>query len=340
MSKIVVVGEAWGAAEEEAREPFVGASGRFLRKLLRLGGIDPKSCFFTNVFNLRPQGNGFAANDIKNLCGPKHSALPGFPQYERGKYIRAEYAPELERLFEEIKREAPNLIIALGNTACWALIHQTKISQIRGAPAWSEHLGVKVLPTLHPAAVLRNYKDYPVVVKDFAKAAKESESPELHRPARTIYIEPTYDDLLSFEREHIDPSPSLSVDIETAARDITCIGFAPSTSCALVIPFHDPTRADGNYWPDLDTEVAVWSIVRRWCALPKSVFVGQNFNYDMRFLWDSYGIACPTATDDIMLMHHAMQPELKKSLGFMGTIYTDELSWKFMRPKHTVKKED
>lgn len=339
-SKIVVVGEAWGAAELEARQPFVGASGKFLRKMLRMAGIDPRECFFTNVFNLRPEGNGFAANDVKNLTGPKPFAMEGFPEFERGKYFRAEYRPEVDRLFEEIRREQPNLVIALGNTATWALLKQTKITQIRGAPAWSEDLGVKVLPTLHPAAVLRSYKEFPTVVKDLSKAAREAEFPELNRPQRFIYVEPAYADILQFDREFIIPSDFLSVDIETAGRDITCIGFAPDTSRALVIPFHDPTKGDGNYWTDPNIELSVWEWVRAKCREAKRVFVGQNFNYDMRFLYESYGIACPAANHDIMLMHHAMQPELKKSLGYMGTIYTDELSWKFMRPKHTVKKED
>jgi hypothetical protein len=42
-----------------------------------------------------------------------------------------------------------------------------------------------------------------------------------------------------------------------------------------------------------------------------------------------------------MLLHHALQPEMDKGLGFLGTVYTDELPWKFMRTKHeTLKKED
>lgn len=340
MSRIVIVGEAWGAQEELERVPFVGYTGTFLYKMLRIAGIDKRECFITNVFNLRPQGGGYAANDIKNLTGPKEDALPGWPQYERGKYIRAEFKPELDRLLEEIRRESPTLIIALGNTATWALLHQTKITQIRGAAAWSDVVDCKVLPTLHPSAILRNYKDYPVFVKDLAKARRESEFPELHRPRRFIHTEPTYEEILAFDAEHIAPSSALSIDIETAGRDITCIGFAPSIEHALVIPFHDPTKADGNYWPDLATEVAVWEWVRAKCAEPKATVVGQNYNYDMGFMYRSYGIPSPTATDDTMLMHHAMQPELQKSLGFMGSIYTDELSWKFMRPKHTVKKED
>ncbi len=52
-----------------------------------------------------------------------------------------------------------------------------------------------------------------------------------------------------------------------------------------------------------------------------------------------YGIAVPV-TDDTMLLHHALQPEMEKGLSFLGTIYTSEASWKMMRKKDTVKRED
>ena len=74
--------------------------------------------------------------------------------------------------------------------------------------------------------------------------------------------------------------------------------------------------------------------------MPDKKTVGQNFIYDMRFLWEQYGIPVKNAVDDTMLLHHALQPEMKKGLGFLASIYTDEASWKFMRTKDTKKKED
>jgi DNA polymerase I-like protein with 3'-5' exonuclease and polymerase domains len=83
-----------------------------------------------------------------------------------------------------------------------------------------------------------------------------------------------------------------------------------------------------------------WDLVRFLCSLDKN-YIGQNFMYDMNFLWTRYGIPVPGAADDTMLMHHAMQPEMEKSLAFLGTIYTDEPQWKFMRShSKTRKKED
>lgn len=340
--KIMLVGEAWGAEEEIARAPFVGASGKILNGMLAQVGIRRDDCYLTNVFNLRPE----PTNDVKNLCGPKAQALAGYPALQSGKYVRAEFTSELERLYSEIQKVQPSLIIALGATPAWALLETSGIRKIRGAPSLlsdriAKKVGkqIKVFPTYHPAAVMREWKLRPIVLADLAKATREATFPDLRRPSREIWIEPTIDDLRYFGRTFIDPSRDLSVDIETARDQITCVGFAPSIDRAIVVPFVDATTDDGNYWPTLQDEREAWRIVREWCS--RDGVVGQNFLYDTHFLWRRYGITIPGSADDTMLMHHALQPEMEKGLGFLASIYTDELPWKFMRAKHeTVKRED
>lgn len=333
--KIALVGEAWGEQEEAEGQPFVGPTGRFLNHCLAVAGINRRECLLTNVFNLRPR----PSNDIKNLCGDKHSGIPGLPALVRGKYVRREYAAELERLKRELDHFQPTLIVALGATAAWALLGSAGIRKIRGAPAVGYN-GFKVLPTYHPTAILRQYNLYPVLIADLQKAAREALFPEVRRPNRTIFVAETLDDLHSFERQYVDKSDSLSIDVETAGNQVTYFGVATSSNEALVVPILDERKADKCYWPDTQVEVAVWQWIRRICLLPKATVVGQNFNYDLKFMFQSYGIPVLHANHDTMLLHHAMQPELEKSLGFLGSIYTNELAWKFMRPKHTVKKED
>lgn len=339
----MIVGEAWGDEEREAHMPFVGPSGKILNSMLRQVGINRDECYVTNVFNLQPQPR----NDVENLAGPKETRLEGYPAIKSGKYIRREYAPELERLFLEIRNEQPSLILALGASAAWALLGTSGIKKIRGAPSLLSGpalaaIGspIKVFPTYHPAAVMREWTLRPQVIADLNKAKREAEFPELRRPKREIWIAPTLADLADFERLYIDPSDSLSIDIETASEQITCVGFAPDPHHALVVPFVDATNRDGNYWRSLNDELMAWTYVRHWCRLAKRV-VGQNFLYDMNYLWSRYGISVPSATDDTMLLHHALQPEMEKGLGFLASIYTDELPWKFMRAKHeTLKQED
>lgn len=334
-NKIFLLGEAWGRDEEEEGKPFVGMSGHVLNSMLRQVGINRDDCYVSNVFNLRPQ----PSNDVINLCGPKSEGIPGMPVLGKGKYVRAEYAPELERLWRELQTEAPHVVVCLGATAAWAMLGTHGIRNIRGATA-TGRFGLKVLPTYHPAAIGRDWSLRPIVLSDLDKARDESAFPEVRRPNRFIHVEPTLSDLLEFERDYILPSPDLSIDIETKLDQITCLGFAPTTDHCLVVPFYDPMQKDGNYWRSLTEECIAWGWVKRMCGLNKRI-VFQNGMYDMHFLWRRYGIPVPGATDDTMLLHHALQPEMEKGLGFMASLYTGEASWKFMRSDHdTVKRED
>ena len=340
--KMMIVGEAWGKEEAEKGLPFIGASGNILNTLMAAVGIRREEVYLTNVFNLRPGEN---SNELSLLCGPKTEALKGYPALTSGKYVRAEFAPELDRLFQEIERERPNVIVAAGATPTWALLGVAGIRKARGAPSHTagiaaQKLGqIKVLPTYHPAAVMREWKLRPIVMADLEKARREAEFPEIRRPRREFWLYPTIEDLYEFESRFIMPGAPLSTDIETAGGQVTCIGFAPSPGIALVVPFVDAEQKDGNYWRTKREEMEAWRWVKRICETHPHI--GQNFLYDANYLWRVYGIRCFGMEDDTMLLHHALQPEMEKGLGFLGSVYTDEPAWKFMRAKHeTLKKED
>jgi uracil-DNA glycosylase len=334
---IAIVGEAWGENEEKERAPFVGASGYHLTLMLNEAGINRANCFLTNVFNLRPEGNR-----IETLCGGKDEALDGYPALIKGKFVREEFEPELLRLKEELEAARPNVVICLGNTALWALAGITAISKLRGSTRLATRLvpGTKLLPTYHPAAVLRQWELRPIVVVDLIKAARESAHPEIRRPKRQIYIPETIGDLYEYKARFIDGNPRLAVDTETAGNQITCIGFAPSTGSALVIPFVDPRATDRCYWRTKEDEFAAWTFIHGLLVDPRISKTFQNGLYDIAFLIRSYGIQVLSADEDTMLLHHALQPEALKGLGFLGSVYTDEGAWKQMREKHTTIKRD
>lgn len=338
---ILICGEAWGAEEAQIGLPFVGSAGRELNRMLEEAEIDRKQCYVTNVFNLQPQ----PTNDIKNLCTERKLSSVPLPEMSRGQYLQDQYLPEVHRLWEEVASVRPNLIIALGNTALWALTGAYGIKKLRGTiteSTFGTAKGVKILPTYHPAAVLRDWSMRSVVIVDLMKAKRQSLFPEIRRPKRELWIEPTLNHIELFYRTYVANGCSkLSIDIETAgARQITCVGFAPTPERALVIPFVDNRQSDGSYWRSLEEERSAWNWVATFCRHADSVKVGQNFLYDINWLWHIVGVTPIGFSADTMLKHHAINPELEKSLGFLGSVYTDEPAWKTMRGKglFTIKR--
>ena len=118
-------------------------------------------------------------------------------------------------------------------------------------------------------------------------------------------------------------------------------GFAASVDRALVIPFFDDNDAKRNYWPTLRDELTAWDLVASILDLPAKK-VGQNGLYDIQHLWQNYGIPVRNYDNDTMLLHHSLQPESEKGLGFLGSVYTNEPAWKVERPrgKETQKRDD
>lgn len=338
--KIALVGEAWGEHEERERRPFVGPAGWQLNSMLKDAGIARSECFLTNVFNIRPR----PTNKIENLCTNKKEVKHVLPPLSSGKYIRDEYLGELDRLYAELRQSKPNVTVALGGTAAWALLRDGRISKLRGAVSESPVIpGLKVLPTFHPSYILQGgYESRHVTVLDLQKARREAEFPEIRRPIRVVYTEPLLHELDWFEEKFLRRAKRLSVDIETRENYITCIGFAPSIDVALVVPFEDLRKPGASYWGSEEAEIEAWSWVRNVLAsdVPK---VFQNGLYDMHRLWRGMGIPVRNAEHDTMLLHHALQPESPKGLDFLGSVYTDEAAWKLtvrMKHKGTIKKED
>lgn len=365
MKPILLLGEAWGTNEVTTQTPFVGASGIELLRMLDEAKIisltgpdlayirrfwdtnDPRQIDMVwrlhpevaraNVFNFHPDGN-----DLETICGPRADAIPGFPALLKGKYCRAEFANHIADLATFIDGLDPNLIICLGNTPLWALAGATGITKLRGTTLLSDHTiaDYKLLPTYHPAAVLRQWELRPVTVIDLIKARREAAFPEVRRPARQIWIEPTLEDLDEFRQHYLTNASLVAVDIETAGNQITCIGFAPSIELAIVIPFYDHRRKDRSYWSTTADECAAWGIVRQILEDVSIKKLFQNGLYDIAFLWRSLGIRVFGAKEDTMLCHHALQPESLKGLGFLGSIYCDEGAWKSERKHSTTIKRD
>jgi len=295
--------------------------------MLRDAGIEPRDATILTIFPFR-------CHDVRQIVGPKSEGIPGTCAVKSGKYVKIEYSNALKTFRETLSRLRPNLVLCLGAVACWSLGIPGNLTRIRGASLRTIY--GKAFPTYHPSDLFRDWSRRPILLADLAKAAKEATFPEIRRPLRTLWLEPSLDDLARFEREHIIPARRVSVDIETSGNYVTCIGFAPTMELAIVIPFILSDKKP--YWETVDDELSAWDFVRRWCYHSK--IIGQNFLYDAHRLWRGYGITTPNLVEDTMLLHHALFIELEKGLGFLGSVYTSEARWKFMRDVDTLKRGD
>ena len=360
--RLLIVGEAWGEAEAATRRPFVGSSGKELFLMLgealpsvepelhaeavglfRFGGgawlgareqwLRAASIGMTSVLALRPPENKIEALCLKKTELPdKGKDYVLAPLY--GKYLDPQYLLELERLRCEIAGTTPNLILALGNTACWACLGSGGIGGLRGTVGRGlSGINSKILTSYSPSGVMRNWAWRPIVVADLIKAWRESERAELTRPTRNILICPTIQEIQDWTHQTLTIGPKfLSVDIETSKGMITCIGFGRSTQDSIVIPFLDSSKTgNGSFWPTQQDEESAWLQVSKLLAsrVPK---LFQNGMYDLQYLL-RLGLRVNAASHDSMLLHHSIFPEMNKGLGFLGSIYSFEPAWKLMR-KH------
>ena len=336
-TKYFLLGEAPGEEEEKRGIPFVGASGSELTRMLQQAGIQRHECSISNVLLERPPGNDFGF-----FCCPKDDLPTGYdlPFIDRGKYLKPEHVPNLERLKEEIKASGANILVCLGAKSLWAASGRVDISNMRGTIFYSERLGVKCLATYHPAYVLRNWSARPIVVLDLIKAKREGEFKEISFPKRRVFLPETIEDLYSFRDSYLNNAKIISFDIETwpKYRIIKCIAFAPSSEVSLVVPFYHPSKI--HYWDSLELEIAAYKFVKETLENPTPK-LAQNGPYDIQYLLD-YGIRTKNYCEDTMLKHHAINPEFSKGLGFLGSIYTDDRAWKLLNSKvqHTKKREE
>lgn len=147
---VMIVGEAPGSEEVKHLTPFIGLSGKELDRMLHQTGYLRTECYVTNVCKYRPPGNKIKSFFIKQT---KANIIPG-PEIEEG----------IQELGEEIERVKPKLIIALGETALWALTGNSGITKWRGSELLFNNEGpvqanwiCPLVPTYHPAAILRQW---------------------------------------------------------------------------------------------------------------------------------------------------------------------------------------
>jgi uracil-DNA glycosylase len=363
---LAIVGEAPGKEEVFSGLPFVGPAGQELARMAQIAGLptrirtvnqkyevldlDRDQLFITNVFSTRPPDNDLKHYSVtlaeaRELYPHWRAVLserfpdfpfPGnyaFPPIAPSRYIHPERLHVLPRLRDELSRAAPNLVVALGNTACWAVLRSVGVGQLRGVVRLGE-AGVwpgKVLPTYHPSAILRQWSLRSITIADLGKAYREGETGDLAPEVYSLVVEPTWEELVECAETlggvggNGGVLPPISVDIETRRGQITHIGFGwkQDLYSAICIPL---LRLDGTlYWGDRTREVLE---IIYWILQLPNPKVFQNGLYDLQYIWRTWGMTVKNVEDDTLLMHHTLQPEMPKSLKFLASVYTRASDWK------------
>jgi uracil-DNA glycosylase family 4 len=128
-AELMFVGEGPGADEDRQGEPFVGRAGQLLTKMIEAMGYRREEVYIANVVKCRPPENRNPEPDEMAACEP---------------FLRG-----------QIAAVRPKVIVALGKIAVQALLRETTaISRLRGR--WFSYEGVKLMPTFHPAYLLRS----------------------------------------------------------------------------------------------------------------------------------------------------------------------------------------
>ena len=141
-AKLVFVGEGPGADEDASGRPFVGRAGQLLDKIIVAIGLKREDVYIANIVKCRPPGNRTPERDEVDTCEPF--------------------------LLRQLAFIRPEVIVALGSPAFQCLLRTREpITRARGE--WREWSGIKVMPTFHPAFLLRSPEKKREVWEDMKK---------------------------------------------------------------------------------------------------------------------------------------------------------------------------
>jgi uracil-DNA glycosylase family 4 len=285
---ILGVGEASGADEIISGEGFSGGAGQWLRNLLKGAGKKWDTVSTLNVLGCKPPDNIFPTD-------PKWSAT----SREVGQ-AGVNYCIQ-HHLWPGVAKANRPQIYAIGGQALKALTGKEGITAWRGSPL--PLLGTadkpRIIPTIHPAALMRQAKLSSVVVGDFRKS--------FTLPPEKYNLTPSLGDLQAFNEK------AFAFDLEwDKDGQITVCGLSSRFFEAIVIPWHEPYLEELRRIFENATDLIGHNII---CA---------DLPYIERMGWD----ISMARIHDTMLKQHLVQPDYPHSLAFVASILTNKVFWK------------
>jgi len=327
----LLLGEAPGAAEAEKGAPFVGTSGVILNTGLKAASISRGGWDVDNVIACQPKKNKYDLLAHRLRKDKRYGMSPPEEQH-----------PEIHcrpRLLKTLARSTDYIV--MGTKAARAVLPgNPSIMNLRGGPighALIKHIDGprRVLPTVHPAFVARAPRWTRVFHADLRRAGRFFKGKLRWKDPWTL-LAPLPRELAHFLAQ---PSRWWSYDVETDAREpllarLRCVGICRDanaaeramgyTEAAIMVPFLSIMGAPiGPLYRRRD-----FADMLRHAFTDGRMWVGHNAGWYDRLVVEQTLGATPRPLIDTIMLARLAHSEIPKSLGVMGSLYTDVTAWK------------
>uniref|UniRef100_A0A6H1ZB72 Putative DNA polymerase n=1 Tax=viral metagenome TaxID=1070528 RepID=A0A6H1ZB72_9ZZZZ len=302
---IMLIGECPATKETLKKEPFVGKSGDLLNDILKSAKLKRNELFIANIINCQPPKNNIDFPDAK---------------------IALKKCPEIH-LLPSIKKVSPKVIILLGNVPHRYFFNSEGITKKRGI--LREWRGFKVVPTLHPAFLLREHMHLKEdVINDF-KYAKSLLTDTKHKIDYRII---TTSSEFTAAIAHITSCKCIGVDVETTGLKvfkgdkIIGIGICINKDFAYYFPFRK-TGFLNTGLEDIWNKEQIQQLIN--ILENKNIIkTFHNSNFDCEFLNIDLGVDCVSIRDSLLLAHLLDENRQNNLESLTDTHYLDMVGYK------------
>lgn len=296
-ARIMVVGEAPGAREDESHQAFVGPAGRLLRESLVAVGISPEDCYITNAAKCRPPDNRT-------------------PEWSEIKICRDAY------FWQEFEAVDPDFLLLLGNSALRAATGRARITHNRGSTF--DVRGKVGLATFHPAYVLRSPFHGGAYRADIAKLARLVRGEGSSQASKTKVKVVRTKEHLKWLRRQLLSHDEVAIDFETNYHKkvqeysywnegfrLVSVAFTWEEGQGAFLPLHHPESP----WKNPN---AAFRVLKSTLERPGLKLFGHNFPFDARCA-ATVGVFLHQ-TFDTMLAGHMLDENRLKGLEALAEI--------------------
>jgi len=296
---VLFVGQNPGVDEDEANRVFIGDSGDKLQEFIDKYKIT--SYYITNAVK----------------CHSPRNRIP----------TKAEVSACNIFLFEEVQRLKPKIIIPMGNTALQAILGETGIHSWRNRIIRSDTYNCDVLPTLHPAAILRNPDQEDLMHKDFQKLREylankvEPESRERVEfgTVTVVQAKPQMNSIF----KKILKRGIMFFDTETNGSDVYLADELELTSISICCNNREAYVFPLTEYSENLKEYFIFHIMKPLLESEKVKICAQNLNFDAKVMKVKYGIETVNWWFDTMIAHYLIKP-------IRGTHNLHAMTWEYL----------